>query len=176
MHLTNDHLSILYERHSRELFRYLKREVGDSHVALELVGETFAQAVSSRRKFKGNSLSEARPWLFGIARNLTLRYQLKSQVERRAMDRLGLERPELEPDAELELPPEAVSELVRKYLSGLKVEYREAVTLRYLEGQSYAQIAASLGTSEDVARARVSRGIKKMRQLAYETLRSQEQG
>lgn len=175
MHLTNDHLSALYGRHSREIFHYLKRETGDSQAALDLVGETFAQAVRSRRRFRGKSLDEARSWLFGIARNLALDYRRKRRVERSAMDRLNLERSEIGTDDEAEPSIEQVWNLVEVSMSRLKDEYREAVRLRYLEGQTYAELADSLGVSEDVARARVSRGIRRMRELTDETARAEEQ-
>lgn len=174
MKLTNDDLSTLYGRHSREIFRYLKRETGDSQAAIDLVGETFAQAVKGRRKFRGESLNEARAWLFGIARNLAHGFQKKQRIERNTMIRLGLERAEIEIDDD-ELTPEEASALVEESLSRVKDEYREAIRLRYLEGQSYATLADSLGVSEDVARARVSRGIRRMRQLAEEAPGAEEQ-
>lgn len=176
MHLTNDHLSALYGRHSEELFRFFRREVGQSQAAVDLVGETFARAVRSRRRFRGKSLDDARPWLFGIARNLVRDYHRHDAVERRMMQKLELERAVIQSDPAEELSPDEASALVEESLAKLKPEYREAIELRYLANREYSSVAEELGISEDVARARVGRGIKRLRQLAYETARAEGTG
>lgn len=175
MHLTNDQLSTLYGRHSEELFRFFRREVADSQAAIDLVGETFAQAVRGRKKFRGDSLEDARAWLFGIARNLVRTYHKRGVIERKMMESLGLERVEVssDPDEEPELTAEETSALVEESLAQLKPEYREAIELRYLANREYSSVAEALGVTEDVARARVSRGIKRLRQLAFETERAE---
>lgn len=170
MHLTNDQLSTLYGRHSEELFRYFRHEVGERQTAIDLVGETFAQALHSRRKFRGDSLDDARAWLFGIARNLVRSYHRTGQAEQQMMESLALERAVIQTDIpEQELTPEEASALVEESLAQLKPEYREAIELRYLGNREYAHVAETLGVSEEVARARVSRGIKRLRELAVET-------
>lgn len=175
MHLSNDQLSTLYGRHSEELFRYVRREVADSQAAIDLVGETFAQAVRGRKKFRGDSLEDARSWLFGIARNLVRMYHKSGVVERKMMESLELERVQIstDPDEEIELTFEERATLVEESLVQLKPEYREAIELRYLSNREYSSIAEALGVTEDVARARVSRGIKRLRQLAFETERAE---
>lgn len=171
MHLSNDQLSTLYGRHSKELFRYFRREVSEPQAAIDLVGETFAQAVRGRNKFRGESLEDARGWLFGIARNLVRAYHKRGVVERKMMDSLAFERVLIPGDpveAEQELTPEEASALVEESLAKLKPEYREAIELRYLANREYSSVAEALGVTEDVARARVSRGIKRLRQVAFE--------
>jgi len=175
MYLSNEQLSTLYGRHSEELFRYFKREVGEPQAAVDLVGETFAQAVRGRNKFRGDSLEDARAWLFGIARNLARGFHKRGVVEQKMMESLALERAVIQTDIEpdRELSPEEASALVEESLSQLKPEYREAIELRYLANRDYPHVAQALGVTEDVARARVSRGIKRLRQLAFETGRAE---
>ncbi|MGE5461256.1 MAG: RNA polymerase sigma factor, partial [Solirubrobacterales bacterium] len=49
----------------------------------------------------------------------------------------------------------------------LSDEQREALTLRVIEGRSYHEVAESLRITEETARARVSRGLKRLtRELA----------
>lgn len=170
MYLSNDQLSTLYGRHSEELFRYFKREVCEPQAAVDLVGETFAQAVRGRKNFRGESLEDARAWLFGIARNLARSYHKRGVVEQKMMESLALERAVIQTDIEEpELSPEEAFVLVEESLAQLKPEYREAIELRYLANRDYPHVAEALGVSEAVARARVSRGIRRLRQLAYET-------
>jgi RNA polymerase sigma-70 factor (ECF subfamily) len=48
-------------------------------------------------------------------------------------------------------------------MTRIKPDYRECVQARILEQRSYSEIAASLGISEEVVRARVSRGLKQLK-------------
>ena len=87
-------------------------------------------------------------------------------MERRALARLGLERPAA-PDADLERLVE-LAELdglradVRRALPNLPEGRREALRLRVVEQLPYPEVAARLGVSEDAARARVSRGLREL--------------
>jgi RNA polymerase sigma-70 factor (ECF subfamily) len=47
-------------------------------------------------------------------------------------------------------------------LGELRPDQREALRLRVIEGKSYSEIAGALGCSEDVVRARVSRGLRRL--------------
>jgi len=51
---------------------------------------------------------------------------------------------------------------VRDAFGELRTDQREALRLRVIDGRSYREIAAVLGCSEDVVRARVSRGLKRL--------------
>jgi DNA-directed RNA polymerase specialized sigma24 family protein len=90
--LTDEALAALYARHARSVLVFLTRRTFDAEVALDLLGETFAQAVVNRRSFRGRDEGTAKAWLFGIARN-----QLKQYFKRGAVERRGLERLRLEP-------------------------------------------------------------------------------
>ena len=47
----------------------------------------------------------------------------------------------------------------------LSNDQREAVTLRVVEGRSYPEVANMLGLTEQAARARVSRGLRRLESL-----------
>jgi len=57
---------------------------------------------------------------------------------------------------------EQVGREVKDAFGELGSDQREALRLRVIEGRSYREIAAALGCSEDVVRARVSRGLKRL--------------
>ena len=44
----------------------------------------------------------------------------------------------------------------------LSEEQREALTLRVIDGRSYREVAVALRCTEETARARVSRGLKRL--------------
>jgi DNA-directed RNA polymerase specialized sigma24 family protein len=72
--LTSEQIGDLYRAHGRELLLFLARRTCDAQIALDLLGETFAQAVLHRRRFRGDSDEVARAWLFGITRRQLARY------------------------------------------------------------------------------------------------------
>ena len=146
---------------------FLARRTSDVEVALDLWAETFAQALQSRTRYRGSTAEEEAAWLFRIASRQLSRYYRRGSAERRAMARLRIERPKLDPEIEDEIVRRAGLEEVRRSLAeavaSLSDEARTAVTLRVLHELSYADVAASLAISEQTARMRVSRGLRTLR-------------
>lgn len=144
----------------------MTKRVLDVEVALDLASETFALALERRRQFRGRSAEEEQGWLFAIARNELARYWRRGQVEREALARVGVEVPVLtDKDLELLENRAGVQAIVRELHSALDVlpaANRRAVALRIIEDQPYAAIAAGEGVSQDVIRARVSRGLREL--------------
>ena len=153
-----------YDDHARHLLAYFARRVYDADTALDLTAESFAQAYVSRRRFRGVTDAQAAAWLYRIAQRQLARYFRKSRVERRALERLGLEPPPLDDDQRARI--EELADLhdlraaLRVELRRLSAAQREALALRVVEELSYEEVAHRLGISEQTARARVSRGLR----------------
>jgi DNA-directed RNA polymerase specialized sigma24 family protein len=96
-------MGALYVRHRDELLAFFVRRTSDTEVALDLWGETFAQVLAGRGRFRGATEEEAGAWLYGIARRQLARYYRRGSAERRAMTRLGIERPTINPHTEAEM-------------------------------------------------------------------------
>jgi len=163
-----DAFAALYERESDMVLAFVARRTLDAEVALDITAETFAQAFGGRRSFRGDSEAQQRAWLVTIARRQIGRYLRRGVVERRALERLGVMVPvayeddlrAIEEAAQLaELRAALSSELER-----LRRDQREALRLRVIEEHSYREIADALNISEQVARARVSRGLRSLGQ------------
>ena len=77
----------VFDRHARELLRYLTRRVG-AHDAEDLLGDTFTIAFERRASFDADAVS-ARPWLYGIASNLLHRRRRDEVRFFKAMSRIG---------------------------------------------------------------------------------------
>src|SRR4051794_23501125 len=88
----------LYRRESKLVLRFCARRVLDAETAVDLCAETFAQALSSRRGFRGVTEAEARAWLLTIARRQVARYLKKGALDRRARDAIGMQTPRLQED------------------------------------------------------------------------------
>jgi RNA polymerase sigma-70 factor (ECF subfamily) len=168
--LQADDISRLYRDHARTLLVFVARRVYDPEVAMDVVAETFAAAFSVRHQFRDPEGSgddgDAVAWLYGIARHQLSRYYRRGRVERRALERLGVERrgltdPEYERIEELaglaDLREAAAAALAR-----LSAEHRSVVQLRVIEERSYPYVAEQLGISEQAARARLSRALREM--------------
>ncbi len=156
-----------YDEMAPSVLRFFARRTRDSERAFDLTAETFAKAFEKRRDFRGSSDEEAAAWLWSIARNELARYHRTRTVELAALQRLGLERPaptdeELRQVEEL-TAAEDVREHVELALALLPADQREAIRLRFVDELSYPEIAQVLGVSYDVARARVSRGVRTLK-------------
>jgi RNA polymerase sigma factor (sigma-70 family) len=124
----------------------------------------FAQAFADRERFRGGGDREALAWLFGIARHLLGKYYRRGVVEHRAVSRLGVELVAFT-DADYERVEELAGLQSQRValaegLAELSVEHRDALRMRIVEERSYAELASTLGISEQTARARVSRALR----------------
>jgi RNA polymerase sigma factor (sigma-70 family) len=154
----------VYEAYSERLLLFLSRKVLDVEVAFDLHAELFAVALERRHQFRGRTVAEDEGWLYAIARNELSHYWRGGAVERRAMERLRLTRPELD-DAAIERIEELatladLAPQITAALDTLPAEQREAVRLRIIEELSYEEIAVQVAVSKDTVRARVSRGLR----------------
>src|SRR5215510_3043788 len=159
---------VVFERHAETLLAYFARRTLDPEAAAELTAETFAQAFASRRRFRDHGLG-AIGWLYGIARHQLGRFFRTGAVDARARRRLGMPEREVSSEdyerIEEMIDFEHVGRAIGQAFSTLSDEQREALTLRVIEGRSYREVAAELRCSEETARARVSRGLKRLATL-----------
>lgn len=159
-----------YRRHAEDLLRYFARRTLDPDAAAELTSETFAQAFASCRRFRDRGAGGA-GWLYGIARHQLSRYLRRGSVDARARRRLGMPERNVS-DEDYDRIEELIDlEQVRTGVAAayrlLSEEQREAVTLRVIEGRPYQEVARILVCSEEAARARVSRGLRRLVKLMH---------
>ena len=86
-----------YRRYATSVLGYLVRRTRDPELGADLTAETFACALEGLARFDPDRGSAVN-WLFGIARHQQLRAMQRGGVERRARDRLGMGRIELDDD------------------------------------------------------------------------------
>jgi len=163
----------LYRRHAEDLLRYFARRTLDPETAAELTAETFAEAFASRRNYRDQGVNGV-AWLYGIARHRLGRFFRTGRVDAAARRQLGM--------PERDLPPEdyeriedlidfaPIREALVEAFDTLSDDQREATRLRVIDGLGYAEVAERLDCTEQNARQRVSRGLRKL------ALRLQERG
>jgi len=136
-----------------------RRTLGDEASAEDAVQEAFLRVVRGRAGY-----APPRPfanWFFTILRNVCtdlLRARARDErlaeaaVERAAADR---------PAAELTWPPDAAD-----LLALLPAGDGDVLALRIVHGLSFREVAAALGISEEAAKKRAQRGLRRLRQAA----------
>ena len=161
--LDREQFSALYAAEAEGLLVFLTRRTLEPESALDLWSETLAQAFECRGKFRGDS-SQASAWLYGIAYRQLAMFWRRGAVERRALRRIGIERPKPSEDQLHELIRAAGLQELRAQLipalERLPQPQRDAIRLRIVEELPYSEVAARLGLREDAARARVSRALR----------------
>ena len=152
-----------YAANATPMLLYFLRRVPEPEVATDLTAETFAQALVSRKKFRGRTTEEATAWLYGIARNQLTGFIRKGRTERKALDRLGIAAPSLteeEQERAIELADsEGLRSAVQGALAELSIDQQAALRLRIVDELDYSEVASRLQISNEAARARVHRGL-----------------
>lgn len=153
-----------YRDRYEPMVRYFARRIDDADIALELVAESFAQAFISRRRFRGSTNEEAESWMYRIGERALTRYLRRGKLERRAIERLGIEAPSINAEQRARVEELSILADVRSVLQaefrGLSVEQQEALGLRIVQDLPYTEVARRLAISEGAARIRVWRGLK----------------
>ena len=158
------HFVTFYDRHARGLLAFFARRTYDSQAAADLTAETFAQAFAGRGRFRNPGPGSAVAWLYTIARRQLNRFVKRQRVESRWRRSLGMGSLLVGPDA-IERAEDLIDSAemrrqVAQALGGLNHDLRQAVTLRVVEGKTYAEAALLTGCGEQLLRKRVSRALK----------------
>lgn len=157
-----------YRAHVRGVLGFATKRVLDVETAWDITAESFARAYLKRRTFRGRTDREAAAWIYAIADREILQFHRRERIERQALQKLGIEPPSLTEEEQarvLELAGlEQMRAVIREELRRLGPSHQEAIGLRVLEELSYEEIAARLGVSQQTARARVSRGLRALRE------------
>jgi len=155
-----------YVEYAQRVMVFFTRRLFDAEAAADLTGETFALAFARRAQWRGTTDEEEQGWLFAIARSQLARYCRRGDVEREALNRMGLDPPDISADEiqyiERLAGLDDLRRDVQRALGLLSEEQAYAVTQRVLNERSYADLAEELAVSQQVIRARVSRGLRSM--------------
>ena len=148
----NEHsFLLLYRARQAAVYRFALHMSGNPALAEDVTQEVFLALLE-----RGNRYDSARgpllPFLYGIARHLTLR-----RLQKMDMDTATGEWT-VEEDLLDDLSRRETIDAVRRAVLSLPMVYREAVVLLDIEGASYEQAAAILDCPIGTIRSRLSRG------------------
>jgi RNA polymerase sigma factor (sigma-70 family) len=157
--------AVLYRRHADDLLRYFARRTLDPEAAAELTAETFAQAFASRKTYRDTGANGV-AWLYGVARHQLGRFFRSGRVDRAARRKLGMPERELPPGdferIEDLVDFEPIRGAIAEALETLREDHREALQFRVIDQLSYPEVARRLSCTEENARQRVSRGLRRL--------------
>lgn len=152
----------VFERHARELHRFLSRRLGTQ--ADDVLGELFVTAFERRARYRAQ-LADARPWLYGIATNLVHRHRRAEATRYRALARLPLA--DLSPDGSADAVDAADASAVRPRLAAALAELDARdrdVLLMLAWGQlDQAEVALALDIPAGTVRSRLFRARRQLR-------------
>lgn len=152
----------LFQRWSGPLLRYVERMVRDAASAEELVQETFLRMYRARERYQPDARFST--WLYTIATRLALNElrRPRRQHPHRSTDEEDTENAPLvlagdTPRADDIAHARQIGASVEIALATLPERQRAALWLSAVEGLSYAEIAATLETTEKSVKALVHR-------------------
>jgi len=145
----NDALVLLVERYCGPLLYYVRRLIGDSHAAEDVLQDVWMTVVRELPRLRDRRSFAA--WVYRIARNKVFR-----QLKRKGHLPIPTEDMEVEADAKEEghFSPEEAA-LVHQCLESLPFQHREVLMLRFFEQMSYEQIAEVVGCRVGTVRSRL---------------------
>jgi RNA polymerase sigma factor (sigma-70 family) len=156
----------VYLEYREQVLRFFARRTLDPETAFDLMAETFAELFAHIDGFRGETEEQGRAWMWTVARHQLYRWRERGIVEKRSIERLGIpiaslgqvEYERIEDLADLQ----RVRPQLEHAMGQLGSEQRQALQLRVLEHRGYDEIAQACGATEQVVRARVSRGLRQL--------------
>ena len=151
---------ILYGRHSSKIYGFLKKRLNDNEKVAEVYQEVFIKIHKSKHLY--NDSLPALAWIFTISRTVMID-EFRKNTKIQTVDNYDLEK--IPEELEKTVPQ---FELASDALEHLPQQQKAAIEMRYINEQTFEQIAERLKVSPTNARQLISRGIKRLKELVSE--------
>ena len=164
-------MTLLYEKYRQLMFAVARRIVQDDFEAEDITHEAFVQLTNNLHKIHDVDSVEARSYLVAIVKNLS--FLLLKRRKRQNIVSLpqveeddGIDRIQDIPDRS-PLPAQQVQdklfvESLLKLIEQLKPIHRDVLILYYIEDKSVAEVAGTLGISQNAVYKRIENGREKL--------------
>ena len=164
----NDAFGELVERYQGKIYNLCLRMCGDPDDAFDLSQDTFVRAWKALSGFQFESAFST--WLFRLCSNICLDF-LRAKKRRAAV---SLTRSDEDGETQLDLPDPAKGpeelllaaedrQTLVKALNSLPADQRQIITLRAINGLSYAEIGQVMQLQEGTVKSRLSRARTSLR-------------
>ncbi len=162
--LEPDALSQLYDRYEMKIYSYIYRRTSDQTLAEDLTSQVFLKMLEAIHNDK-TWRSSFSGWLYRIAHNLVIdHYRTRDRQKQ-----ISIDDAPIMPDTSIS-PVRAAeialdSEYLRSAIRRLTDEQAEVISLRFLEGYSFGEIAEMMDKTEGAVKALQHRAVATLRQL-----------
>lgn len=136
----------LYVDHQSWLNTWLRRQLGCSQKAADLVQDTFVRILSKDHGVA--AIREPRAYLHTVAKGLLNNHWRRRQIEQAYLDAIALQPEALAPSPESQAMVVETLVQVDVMLARLPDKVRRAFLMSQVQGMTYAAIGLALGVSE----------------------------
>ena len=159
----NAKFRVLYDRYYERIFRFVYQRIEEMQAAADITSQVFFKAMINLKDytFKGTPFSA---WLFRIASNeLNMEFR-RNKVNRSVnIESIGDIQSVIE-DAGEEYSEEKMGKLI-EVLAELKEDEVSLIEMRFFEKRSFREISNIMAISENNAKVKVHRVLKKLARL-----------
>lgn len=151
---------VLYDRHSSKIYGFLKKRIKKVEKVTDIFQEVFIKIHRSKHLY--NRSLPALPWLFTVTKSVMVD-QLRKEKNFKFVDDFKLDNI---PAVALPITDSLfeASGMIQK----LPATQKTAIQMRYLDENTFEEIAKSLKTTPTNVRQILSRGVKRLKQLISE--------
>ena len=157
-----DDLVAIYPLALPQVYGYLVQRCGSVMAAEDLTAETFMAAVEALDRGMAPTLTVA--WLIGVARHKLVDHWRRADRERRNLGVVAASGDEVDDP----WPAVVDVDAVQVALGRLSAPQRTALTLRYLDGLSVAEVADHVGRSLHATETLLARARAALRRIYQE--------
>jgi RNA polymerase sigma-70 factor (ECF subfamily) len=160
-------LSEFYDQTAGALFSVAVRMLGDHAEAEEVIQDVFVQIWENAAVFD-TTLGSAIHWALSITRHRAIDRLRARQRRARLLDEWQSSIAEDAAPSPAERLEGDEAAMVRKALNKLPADQKQALLMAFFEGKTHLEIAASLGEPLGTVKARIRRGMLKLRDSLQE--------
>lgn len=159
-------LAELVARHMDWVYSAALRMVADSDLAQDVTQAVFLVLLQKAAQLQGKPVNA---WLFGVTR-FAARHALRARERRRRHERMaaimiGKSATTKDGKDANQAAWSAIAPLLDEMVGRLGARERRVVLLRFFQGKTMAELGGMLGVSEDAAKKRVYKAVKRLREL-----------
>ena len=150
-----------YDRHSPGIYALLRRILGESTGADDVLQEAFWRIWERARQYDP-ARGSVRTWLFLVARSRAIEYRRRNPAPHGLTSSEGVE-PAVVTDPSRGLEREETQTRLMSALAELPAEYSALLELAFFEGLSHSRISERLGLSLGTVKTRIRSGLIRLR-------------
>lgn len=146
----------LYQRHLKQIYRYIYYKLGNPTEAEDLTEQTFLKAWEAIERFREQGVPFS-AWLFRLAHNLVIDYH-RTRHEALPLDE-AIDAEDRQPGPEHMAEVRLDVDTLQKAIARLTPEQQQVIILRFIQGLSHSEVATIMGKNEGAIRGLQHRAL-----------------